>query len=559
MSTSLLTIEDKLTFSSEKENDVSKEKEKTKEIQLMKDKINYVDEDEKKLKTLEEKIHPIEEKDKTKEEIKPKQENKPTIKKEEFNSTTDLCQLSNIRCKIHGNNYLNVSIINFSLVCRKCIEEGKRNFEFDCDNKENIDINKDKIDCYQHIKKKGSYYCDDCKKFICKLCFANEHRNHKSHLPKSISDNFKNYIDSTIDNVKQLKPVLDGSLEDIKQIYNKLKDQKDETLKIPNKTIQNITIKNSEQMNIFNDIFISKMGNLDKDVEDDSIRHSKIKEKNLKFLQDCDEYNKKIKNEDKSLSSVQICQYHKDKKDKFKEISEFIENSLTFLNIRMKNTLNAANESKTKLLNDIQLLNKTINTYENCTTSSIITGQANNSILLRRFLRFVHSDVKYFKITSIIVSVSSPIFLTGLALCGLYVSNKKTADPNYVHNPSSNLDITIAVYELLENEEKNKLFIMKSELLPIRDKIDPSISINFLKGIKLVPNKQYLVTIQNTSDISYCDLWVGAVSKENEKSEQKIRCHNTKVDFSFTQTKTIQTDFDEFAMGIIEGILFSKN
>ena len=100
---------------------------------------------------------------------------------------------------------------------------------------------------------------------------------------------------------------------------------------------------------------------------------------------------------------------------------------------------------------------------------------------------------------------------------------------------------------------------MKSELLPIRDKIDPSISINFLKGIKLVPNKQYLVTIQNTSDISYCDLWVGAVSKENEKSEQKIRCHNTKVDFSFTQTKTIQTDFDEFAMGIIEGILFSKN
>ena len=75
--------------------------------------------------------------------------------------------------------------------------------------------------------------------------------------------------------------MLDGSLEDIKQIYNKLKDQKDETLKIPNKTIQNITIKNSEQMNIFNDIFISKMGNLDKDVEDDSIRHSKIKEKNL--------------------------------------------------------------------------------------------------------------------------------------------------------------------------------------------------------------------------------------------------------------------------------------
>lgn len=559
MSTSLLTIEDKLTFSPEKENNVPKEKEKKKEVQLMKDKINYVNEDEQKLKTLQEKIHPIEENDKKKEEIKPKQETKPTIKKQELNSLSDLYQISSVRCKIHGNNYLNISKINFSLVCRKCIDEGKKEFEFICDSKENIKTNKEKIDCYQHTKKKGSYYCDDCKEFICKLCFANEHRNHKSHLPKSISDNFKKYIDSTIDNVKQLKPVLDESLEDIKQIYNKLKDQKDETLKIPNKTIQNITIKNSDQMNIFNDIFISKMGNLDKDVEDDSIRHSKIKEKNLKLLQDCDEYNKKIKNEDKSLSSVKICQYHKDKKDKFKEISEFIENSLTFLNIRMKNTLIAANESKTKLLNDIQLLNKSVNMYENCTTSSIITGQANNSILLRRFLRFVHSDVKYFKITSIIVSVSSPVFLTGLALCGLYVSNKQTADPNYVHNPSSNLDITIAVYELRENEDKNKLFIMKSELLPIRDKIDPSISINFMKGIKLVPNKQYLVTIQNTSDISYCDLWVGAVSKENEKSEQKIRCHNTKVDFSFTQTKNIQTDFDEFSMGIIEGILFSKN
>ena len=68
--------------------------------------------------------------------------------------------------------------------------------------------------------------------------------------------------------------------------------------------------------------------------------------------------------------------------------------------------------------------------------------------------------------------------------------------------------------------------------------------------------------------MTYCDLWVGGVKekkvkeadieKKKEDDDYVIRCHNTNIDFSFSQTQDIQTDFDEFTTGIIEGILFSK-
>lgn len=554
-------LDDKLTFADEKE---VKTPQKTEPIETIKDKI--IDNKER-LKTLEDEIKPQPKKEEKK--TQPKSEQKETkekvVGKKDKKESSILYSINNIKCKKHGVDYLNISKSNFTLVCSKCIDEDITEFDFEFGDSPISKPTIEEFECYTHNKKKASYYCDDCKQFICKLCFADEHRKHKCHLPEHISKEFKEYIDKTIDNVKELKPVLEGSLEEVKQIYTRLKDQKDDTLKIPDTSIQNIAVKNEAQMTVFNQKFESKMNGVDKEIEDDTARHNKIKEKTMKYLQDFEEYNKTIKNEDKKLSNMRICQYHKNNLDKFKEVSEFISNSLNFLKNKLQHTISNAKESKTQLLNDIQLLNKSLTMYENCTVSSILTGQANNSVLLRRFLRFVHNDVKYFKITSLIVKVNSPIFLTGLSVCGLYIPNKKSAEPSYANEPGISLDILVSISEENDNQEWNKLISEKSLLLPIRDKFDPANIINFVKGVKLNKNKRYLITIENNSNVSYCDLWVGGVKEKEKKDKEKkddedyvIRCHNTNVDFSFSQSKDIQTDFDEFRTGIIEGILFSK-
>jgi len=48
-------------------------------------------------------------------------------------------------------------------------------------------------------------------------------------------------------------------------------------------------------------------------------------------------------------------------------------------------------------------------------------------------------------------------------------------------------------------------------------------------------------------------------AKLRKKNVQVMRCHNTGIQFLFKQLEGIQSDFDEFDQGIIEGVLYSKN
>ena len=68
-----------------------------------------------------------------------------------------------------------------------------------------------------------------------------------------------------------------------------------------------------------------------------------------------------------------------------------------------------------------------------------------------------------------------------------------------------------------------------------------------------------MIKVENISENNYIDLWTGSVGKNTRKNIQVIRCHNTGIQFLFKQAEGIQTDFDEFDQGIIEGVLYSKN
>jgi hypothetical protein len=239
---------------------------------------------------------------------------------------------------------------------------------------------------------------------------------------------------------------------------------------------------------------------------------------------------------------------------------------MNFLNIKLLSLIDNCEKTKPTLLNDITLLNKSLSNYENTSMSSILTGQASNSILLRRFLRFIHNEIKYFKNTSLLVKSNSQIFLSGLSICGIYISKRKINDPN--NNLNTNLQnrgfldikVNIFFYDIESKIKGENIFDENFKIYGITDKNDPSQIINFSKGVKFLSEQNYLINIENISSESYYDLWVGNIGNiTSHNGTQTIKCHNTGTEFVFNEAKGIQTDFDEFNSGIIEGILYSKN
>ena len=497
---------------------------------------------------------------------------KPTtiIKKDEIQSTNHLFNLNNIFCSLHQKDYIKFDSNSFSIICTKCLEEGKEsNLQFEnTENnltKEKKIISEDEITCYNHNNKKGSFYCDECKEFICKFCFAEVHKKHKCHLPKIISNEFKKYINDSISDTEKLKPILDKAIDEVSEISSNLKVQKNDIIKVPSTIIESINEKNNNQIEEFLNKFINLLDNLDNEVDTDYNRHIQIKTKVQNYIKELEEISKKIKNDDNILNNFQLCIYHKKSKEKLIEMNNFFSNSINFLNIKLVSLIDKCEKTKPKLLNDISLLNKSLLNYENTSMSSILTGQASNSILLRRFLRFIHSEIKFFKNTSLIIKSNSQIFLSGLLICGLYINKKKIKDPNndlnnnLLNRDKIDIKINIFPYDIESNNKGELIFNEEAKIYGIIDHKDPTQIVNFSKGVKFLSDKNYLITIENISKDYYCDLWIGNIGNINNKDNQIINCHNTQTEFTFIRSKGIQTDFDEFNSGIIVGVLYSKN
>ena len=487
------------------------------------------------------------------------------------------------KCKIHGKSFLKINPTNFEIVCEKCIEEGnisqlkiinnfiKTNIINDEDDEEKL-----KFNCLEHKNEKGTFYCEDCKQFVCNMCFADIHREHKCHLPKIITNEFLNDLNEETDNANKLRPILEYSINDIKKIYDNLKNRKVDTMKIPQNTLKVISLNNDSQIEVLkkkvNEIFMG----IDKDVSDNILTYNGIKERNKKFLEILKIISEKI---DSKTNKYVLCGYHKRKTEILKEINNFINSSFNFINIRLPNTNLKYDQNKEKIENSLNIMNKEISNYEKSCISSISTGRENRSIVLLRYIRFVHREIKYFKNSLVGFASNDNVFLTGLVLCGLYMKRNKnknslnTEDSNNNENSSTNennnedlnasqkikLPIRITVLTMVNQNEGDKLFSQNCELYGVKSDDDPCVTINFEKGIKIKKEKLYLIKIENLSDNNYTDLWTGCIGKNIKKKIQVIRCHNTGIQFIFKQTEGIQTDFDEFEQGIIGGVLYSTN
>ena len=483
-------------------------------------------------------------------------------------------------CVNHGKSFLKIDQTNFEIVCEKCIEEGVKSqleINVNLNNSEYVDEDRKIFNCFLHQDSKGSFYCDDCKEFVCNMCFADIHKEHKCHLPNVIKDEFANDLMEEIDNFNILRPLLDDSVSDIKKISDNLKSQKDNIMKIPQNVLKTMGVNNENQIELLSKKANEKFMGLDKEVNDDVFTFNSIKEKNKKYFEILNKIINEINSKDNNFD---LCGYHKDKIELLNEISNHIKSSFNFVNIRLNDTNSKFNDNKDEIENSTNLINKEISNYEKSCISSISTGRLNRVIVLQRYIRFVHGEIKYFKNSLIGFASNDNIFLTGLVLCGLHIKRKKNKSKNN-DNPNNEtqsennnettkeeeiegikkikIPIVITVSKMVNQTEGEQLYSQKCELTGVRGGGDPCVNINFDKGISITKEKLYLIKIENLSDDNYTDIWSGSVGKINRKDIQVLRCHNTGIQFLFKSVIGIQTDFDEFEQGIIGGVLYSPN
>lgn len=502
----------------------------------------------------------------------------PITKNLNENNSINLSSIKLVICKIHKKQYLKIEPNNFEIVCEKCIEEGNES-QLELMNKF-LWEEENKFNCYIHNESKGSFFCDECKQFICKMCFAEEHRTHKCHLPKVIKEEFVQSVKDSIHYSSELNPILEENINDIKKISENLKKQKSDTMVIPQNTLKVISNNNKIQMDLLMEKTLKKFLGIDNEVHDDYATYNMLKDKAKKYLDSLKLINDKINNENEfNKNKYDLCKYHKDKSILLKEIFNYINSSFNFINIRLNNTSHKYNENHEKIENSLNLMSKEISNYEKSCISSISTGRENRSIILHRYIHFSHNEIKYFKNSIIGFASNDNVYLCGLSLCGLYIKKRKNKTPNNNNNSNDNNEnITINEESIINDDEKNKkmkiqitvstmsnqvegekLFVQKCELGGVRGSEEPSQIINFEKGVKILKEKLYLIKVENLLENNYIDIWTGDVGKIKKKNIQVIRCHNTGIQFLFKQAEGIQSDFDEFENGIIEGILYSTN
>ena len=504
--------------------------------------------------------------------ISEEEEEKPLIQKMTNNYSNvpveKLSSIKLIKCKIHNKDYLKLNKNNFGIICQKCIDNGNESQliiinEFDSDEY--------KYNCYKHYESKGSFYCEECKTFICKMCFAEEHRRHKCHLPEIIKKEFTQNIEECIDYSSKLSPILNDNINNITKIFENIKKQKKDIMVIPQNTLKIISNNNYNEINSLQNKIFEKFLGLDKEVNENYVSFNIIKDKTQKYLEQLKTINDKINNNENN-PKFNLCDYHREQTNLLNEILNYINSSFNFINIRLKNTNNKLEENKEKIENSLNLMNKEISNYEKSCISSILTGRENRSIILRRYHHFSHNEIKYFKNTIISFAANDNIFISGISICGLYKKKKKIKnitnnnDQDIINDEESNneskvkneIPIQITISTISNQVEGQKLFTQQSNLSIVKGSDDPAQIINFDKGLKIYKEKLYLIRIENLSENNYIDIWTGSV-KTRKKNIQVIQCNNTGIQFVFKQAQGMQTDFEEFENGIIEGILYSTN
>ena len=477
--------------------------------------------------------------------------------------------LKRVQCSIHHGekqNYLSIDPKTFQIICTLCEKEGlkskKKNLIIvapELSNVEESNINNNQENeqsnhfCYKHQTEPSLFYCEECAQFICKTCFATEHRNHSSSTFDLISDVIKEKINKLHEDLENLNTTLEknkNSLEKKSEYFDNKKKTFQQNLDTVNQHISNALNEKSAEYETQIESFFN---GVDKEVE---LNLTKIEIKRKESAKMYEEFKKMEEEISQINDDHKVCLYKKEKDEIIQENNKFLTEIKGFLQDQLSQTKERVEKEEKNFQEKCDNFKKTIDVYESSVLSTLNSGIPNICSRVRRLCRYSYEKSKYFKKDSLCMIVSQNINLTGFALCGLYFEQDQ---------PIKTYKVNLKLYEVDDaNNFSNDLKEMLSidvDIPTITNVVDPVYQFYLLKSYLISKDKFYFIILENLSEDVFINTWSGTIYKDkknfNMNETNIVYANNENIKFTFMNAFGVESDLNEFSGGIISDIIYS--
>ena len=477
--------------------------------------------------------------------------------------------LKRVQCSIHHGekqNYLSIDPKTFQIICTLCEKEGlkskKKNLIIvapELSNVEESNINNNQENeqsnhfCYKHQTEPSLFYCEECAQFICKTCFATEHRNHSSSTFDLISDVIKEKINKLHEDLENLNITLEknkNSLEKKSEYFDNKKKTFQQNLDTVNQHISNALNEKSAEYETQIESFFN---GVDKEVE---LNLTKIEIKRKESAKMYEEFKKMEEEVSQINDDHKVCLYKKEKDEIIQENNKFLTEIKDFLQEQLSQTKERVEKEEKNFQEKCDNFKKTIDVYESSVLSTLNSGIPNICSRVRRLCRYSYEKSKYFKKDSLCMIVSQNINLTGFALCGLYFEQDQ---------PIKTYKVNLKLYEVDDaNNFSNDLKEMLSidvDIPTITNVVDPVYQFYLLKSYLISKDKFYFIILENLSEDVFINTWSGTIYKDkknfNMNETNIVYANNENIKFTFMNAFGVESDLNEFSGGIISDVIYS--
>ena len=477
--------------------------------------------------------------------------------------------LKRVQCSIHHGekqNYLSIDPKTFQIICTLCEKEGlkskKKNLIIvapELSNVEESNINNNQENeqsnhfCYKHQTEPSLFYCEECAQFICKTCFATEHRNHSSSTFDLISDVIKEKINKLHEDLENLNTTLEknkNSLEKKSEYFDNKKKTFQQNLDTVNQHISNALNEKSAEYETQIESFFN---GVDKEVE---LNLTKIEIKRKESAKMYEEFKKMEEEISQINDDHKVCLYKKEKDEIIQENNKFLTEIKDFLQEQLSQTKERVEKEEKNFQEKCDNFKKTIDVYESSVLSTLNSGIPNICSRVRRLCRYSYEKSKYFKKDSLCMIVSQNINLTGFALCGLYFEQDQ---------PIKTYKVNLKLYEVDDaNNFSNDLKAMLSidvDIPTITNVVDPVYQFYLLKSYLISKDKFYFIILENLSEDVFINTWSGTIYKDkknfNMNETNIVYANNENIKFTFMNAFGVESDLNEFSGGIISDVIYS--
>ena len=477
--------------------------------------------------------------------------------------------LKRVQCSIHHGekqNYLSIDPKTFQIICTLCEKEGlkskKKNLIIvapELSNVEESNINNNQENeqsnhfCYKHQTEPSLFYCEECAQFICKTCFATEHRNHSSSTFDLMSDVIKEKINKLHEDLENLNTTLEknkNSLEKKSEYFDNKKKTFQQNLDTVNQHISNALNEKSAEYETQIESFFN---GVDKEVE---LNLTKIEIKRKESAKMYEEFKKMEEEISQINDDHKVCLYKKEKDEIIQENNKFLTEIKGFLQDQLSQTKERVEKEEKNFQEKCDNFKKTIDVYESSVLSTLNSGIPNICSRVRRLCRYSYEKSKYFKKDSLCMIVSQNINLTGFALCGLYFEQDQ---------PIKTYKVNLKLYEVDDaNNFSNDLKEMLSidvDIPTITNVVDPVYQFYLLKSYLISKDKFYFIILENLSEDVFINTWSGTIYKDkknfNMNETNIVYANNENIKFTFMNAFGVESDLNEFSGGIISDVIYS--